>query len=318
MALDLQALTDAVQCHERLARVVIADSRGSTPREAGTAMLVWADGQSGTIGGGSLESQAVAAARVLLAEPGNWLRHLRQVPLGPALGQCCGGAVTLLAEVFSAVEIDGLTGLAAQGAGFGRQVTSGIGPHVDIPRISPARCDGLKDGWMVEPFAAAKPPLWIYGAGHVGRALVAVLPGAGFDVTWIDTNADRFPALIPEGVCQLVAAQPAAVVGFAPPEALHLVLTYSHALDLEICHRILGHGFEFAGLIGSATKWARFRKRLAQLGHLPAQIGRITCPIGMPELGKAPESIAVGVTAQLLKMQAEGHVPSKSAKELVQ
>ena len=86
----------------------------------------------------------------------------------------------------------------------------------------------------------------------------------------------------------------------APAEAEHLVLTYSHALDLEICHRLLGHGFRAAGLIGSATKWARFRSRLAALGHAPEQVARIRCPIGDPALGKHPQAIAVGVAAEIL------------------
>ena len=86
----------------------------------------------------------------------------------------------------------------------------------------------------------------------------------------------------------------------APPSAEHLVLTYSHALDLEICHRLLSHGFARAGLIGSATKWARFRKRLLALGHSEVSIARITCPIGDPALGKHPQAIAIGVAHDFL------------------
>ena len=87
------------------------------------------------------------------------------------------------------------------------------------------------------------------------------------------------------------------VMPYAPQDALHLILTYSHQLDLALCHRLLGHGFEFAGLIGSKTKWARFRARLTALGHSPEQIARLTCPIGRPELGKHPQAIAIGVAS---------------------
>jgi xanthine dehydrogenase accessory factor len=135
----------------------------------------------------------------------------------------------------------------------------------------------------------------------VGRALVAVLaPLPGVAITWVDVAADRFPADVPEGVTVLPAADPARLADHAPREAEHLVLTYSHALDLELCHRLLGRGFARLGLIGSATKWARFRSRLAALGHAPAQITRIDCPIGNPALGKHPQAIAVGVAAEFL------------------
>lgn len=159
----------------------------------------------------------------------------------------------------------------------------------------------LVGDWMVEPVLRPARQLWIWGAGHVGRALVDVLsPLPEIAITWVDTGVERFPETIPAGVTPLPAAQPADLVGYAPKEAEHLILTYSHELDLELCNRLLRHDFAFAGLIGSATKWARFRSRLAALGHGPQQIARITCPIGDPALGKHPASIAIGVAARLL------------------
>ncbi len=295
MAFDLTTLSDAVDRHGAVVRVVIAGAKGSAPRGAGTAMLVWDSDQSGTIGGGTLEFQAVAAARDLLGQNGDWQRTRRAVPLGPALGQCCGGAVTLLSEKFTAFEVCELQSAATQGLDFIRPFQSGIGPY--------HRHTDLGDSFS-ESFAPTKPTLWIYGAGHVGRAMVHVLPSLGYDITWVDTNQARFPHPPPENVTQLVSQNPADVVRYAPHDARHLVLTYSHAFDLEICHQILSHSFHFAGLIGSATKWARFQKRLAALGHSQAQIARITCPIGQPELGKSPEAIAVGVAAALLKEAA--------------
>ncbi len=150
-----------------------------------------------------------------------------------------------------------------------------------------------------------KTPLWIYGAGHVGRALVDVLaPLPDFAITWVDTGQDRFPSQVRDGVAPLVAADPARVVAHAPDDAEHLVLTYSHDFDLAICHAILSRPFRFAGLIGSATKWARFRRRLHALGHDDAQISRIACPIGDPSLGKHPQAIALGVATAMI---AGGH-----------
>ena len=145
-------------------------------------------------------------------------------------------------------------------------------------------------------------PLWVWGAGHVGRAIVAVMaPMPGVAMTWVDTAALRFPALIPDGVERVVAADMPRLMAHAPPKAHHLILSYSHEIDLALCHAALCHGFASCGLIGSATKWRRFRARLGQLGHEDAEISRILCPIGEPGLGKHPQAIAVGVARRLLK-----------------
>ena len=163
-----------------------------------------------------------------------------------------------------------------------------------MPRVQ------LVDGWMVEAVAVPARQVWVWGAGHVGRAMVGVLaPLPGVQVTWVDVGLERFPDAVPEGVRVLPVADMAAAVGLAPLDAEHLVLTFSHALDLELCHRLLIHGFLRCGLIGSATKWARFRSRLSALGH--ADVGRIECPMGEPSLGKHPQAIAIGVVAAMLR-----------------
>lgn len=308
MSLDRAALARAVADHGQVVRVVITAVDGSAPREAGTSMLVWADGQEGTIGGGALEYAAARAAHGMLSV-GEARRHDR-MPLGPSMGQCCGGAVRLLSERFDAALVDGLPDDV-----FARPIEdsrAGAPPLAVRRLLGAARAGGrapapqLVQGWMVEPMSVEARPLWIFGAGHVGRALVDVLaPLPDFALTWVDTAADRFPATVPDGVTRLIAENPADLVAYAPVEARHLILTYSHALDLELCHRLLLHGFAGAGLIGSSTKWARFRSRLAHLGHTGAQIARIRCPIGQPALGKHPQAIAVGVAAQLLSHESE-------------
>ena len=297
---DRDALHNAVLRHGTVARVVIAAFDGSSPREVGAAMLVWMDGQSGTIGGGALEWQATCAARAMLAGGGN--TRLDRVPLGPTLGQCCGGAVTLLSEVYD------VTSVAALPTDVIARATDGRAMPLAIKRLlARARNSGtmpaphLVQGWMIEPLTHPQRQLWVWGAGHVGRALIAVLaPLPNLAITWVDIGLDRFPETIPSNARALPVQNPADAVSLAPQGAEHLILTYSHALDLELCHRLLGHGFVSAGLIGSATKWARFRSRLAGLGHTPAQIARIQCPIGDPVLGKHPQAIAIGVAAALL------------------
>ena len=300
MSFDLDALRAAIARHGPVARVVVADAKGSAPREAGAAMLVWAGGQSGTIGGGALEWEAARLARAHLA--GDRRPALRQVPLGPSLGQCCGGAVTLLTEVFAEVP-------QPKAGVFARAVDASTGemPLAVARVLDRARAQGvlprphLLGGWFVEPMTEAARDLWVWGAGHVGRALVDVLaPLPGIRITWVDVEASRFPTHIPAGVTVLPAAKPEALIPHAPLLAEHLILTYSHALDLALCHGLLTHGFARCGVIGSATKWARFRSRLAALGHAPAQIARIQCPIGDPGLGKHPQAIAIGVATAFL------------------
>ena len=237
--------------------VTVCGVKGSVPREVGALMRVWPDRQDGSIGGGALEYEAAKIARQMLQD--NIVQARRVMPLGPDLGQCCGGVVTL---------------------GFNR------------------------DAHAVE---TTQPPLWIWGAGHVGRAIAHVLaPLEDRQITLIDTTADRMPDMLAVTIAPLVAADPIRAVPHAPTDADHIILTYSHALDLALCDALLRHGFASAGLIGSATKWARFRSKLASMGHTPEQISRIACPIGDPSLGKHPQAIAVSVAAALISASADG------------
>lgn len=306
MSFDLDALRKAIGEHQRVARVVVVSALGSTPREAGASFLVWAGGQSGTIGGGALELQAAVRAREALATGDRF----DKVSLGPDIGQCCGGAVTLLTEIWDAACVARVEGAV---------VRAMPGGPAEMPlklanRLRAAR-NGTRalvfeqiQGWLIEPLTAPRQELWIWGAGHVGRAMVGVMrPLPGLQIVWTDTATDRFPGPV-EGIEQRVAARLPDLVVEAPATARHLILTYSHALDLELCHRLLHHGFARCGLIGSETKWARFRGRLAALGHAPVAIDRIDCPIGDPSLGKHPQAIAIGVAARMLADRGAGQV----------
>ena len=305
MSFDAEALDRQIRLHGRVARVVVTSCAGSTPRDVGASMLVWPGGQMGTIGGGALEHEAAARARDALANGD----RLDKVALGPGIGQCCGGGVVLLTEVWDAARLAALGERAATGDAVVRPMP-GAPPEMPLKvanrlraarnGATPLRPEALQ-GWMIEPLRKPARHLWIWGAGHVGRALIGVLhPLPELHLTWIDTSADRFPDL-PEGVTRHIAAQPGLLVATAPARAEHLIVTYSHALDLELCHLLLGHGFARCGLIGSATKWARFRARLQALGHGLPVIDTIECPIGDPALGKHPQAIALGVGASLLR-----------------
>ena len=311
MGFDLEGLARAVARHGRVARVVVARTRGSTPRPVGADMLVWQDGQSGSIGGGALEHEAARAARAAL---GGGPAGLRRHALGPDLGQCCGGVVWTLCEIFDVAAVAGLRGgLSAppwpdgqfppesfpgkmKGAVFARPVA---GADEGLSAVGPQGA-GLRGGWMVEPLAAPRADVWIWGAGHVGRALVAVLaPLPDLALHWVDVAADRFPAGVPERVTVLPARAPQVLAAHVAGCAHHVIVTHSHDLDLALCDALLSRGFGSAGVIGSASKWARFRRRLRALGHETAAISRIRCPIGDPRLGKHPQAIAIGVAADI-------------------
>ncbi len=242
--------------------VEVLDARGSVPRDAGTRMVVDPSQVLGTIGGGHLELQAIAQARGRLASPDR-SPHTQSIALGPTLGQCCGGALTLRYS------------------------------RLDAAAIA---------AWPVAPPRFA---LQLYGAGHVGRAIVALLADIHCRVWWIDERDDEFPSpgAEPPHISRVCVEPVEAEVALAPPGASFLVLTHSHDLDLRIAEAILRRGdFAFFGLIGSQTKRARFVHRFEQRGIAPDVIARMTCPIGVPGItGKEPAVIAVAVVAQLLQ-----------------
>ena len=307
MSFDIKDLREKIDAHDRVVRVVIADIKGSSPREVGASVVVWNGGQSGTIGGGALEYQAAQAAMELTQ---NTLTHH---PLGPSLGQCCGGTVTLLSEIYDAKNFpDPSANFIARGTG---DMPLKVARHLANARSQGCKLTAqLVSGWMIEAVSAPSRPIWIWGAGHVGRAIVNVLnPVPDFDLTWIDTSPDRFPSSTAQDIKVVPATDPAALIKHAPAHAEHFILTYSHELDLRICHNLLNHQFRFAGLIGSKTKWARFQSRLQKLGHDVRSISRITCPIGQPDLGKHPHAIAIGIASGLLSGQTLEYLREKNA-----
>ncbi len=240
---------------------------GSVPREVGAWMMVQTSRVTGTIGGGHLEFDAIARARAMLAGTEAIPTETQRYALGPSLGQCCGGVMWLQFEKLSAQDIESL----------------------------PAR---LQSGG---------PPVALFGGGHVGQAIARQLAHLPFALHWIDSRDEIFPAdTAPNVHCEHSNPVQSAVADLAPGSAV-LIMSFSHAEDLEILAQCLLRAREtndlpYIGLIGSQTKWATFRHRLEARGFNDRDFARVTCPIGVPGItGKQPEVIAVAVAAQLLQ-----------------
>ena len=242
--------------------------QGSAPREAGAWMAVFAHDLVGTIGGGHLEYEAIARARSLLQTgTPDACDALMRFALGPALGQCCGGVVHLRFERVSAGDIPSLTARLQPGA----------------------------------------TPVALFGGGHVGRALAQVLANLPFALTWIDSRDEVFPVHLPASVVCVHSDPVQAAVQALAPQSRVLIMSFSHAEDLDVLLACLQRQREradlpYIGLIGSQTKWATFRRRLEARGFTAAELAHVTCPIGVADItGKQPQVIAVAVAAQLLQ-----------------
>ena len=265
-------IVKAVEADGTCAMVTITGAEGSTPREAGAWMVLTREGFYGSIGGGTLEWHAMAEAQSLLGKPATH-KTIRK-NLGPDLGQCCGGRVDLRIESFDRASLATLQTNSENHKEYQRHI------H-----------------------------LW--GAGHVGRALVMALAPLPFRISWWDGRPGAFPAAVPQNVSCRVGNP-----NDMEDDAFVLVMSHSHALDFEIVdHALRNSAFAFVGLIGSQTKRARFLKRLRDAGHSESNIARLTCPIGVSSLkSKLPAAIAAGVALQILEqdeaMQSFATVPA--------
>ncbi len=304
------------------ALVTVVAAHGSTPREAGAHMVVAPDGSiSGSIGGGTLEWQAIEAAQRLVAGvAGTTLR--RGFALGPDLGQCCGGRAEIAIERFGTTDLERVGGLALLEVSGGFTAATRFGGGTDPTErriVAGAHLGKHTEADLMETFGERRQPVLLFGAGHVGRALVLALAPLPFAVTWIDPRDDAFPTLVPENVTAIREASPARAVAAAPADAMLVVMTHSHALDLEICAAALSRGvFPYVGLIGSATKRARFASQLRAAGVAQAVTNSLRCPIGVPGIrGKEPAVIAAAVAAELLMMRARVSFTEPPAQESV-
>ncbi|MDQ2819823.1 MAG: xanthine dehydrogenase accessory protein XdhC [Pseudomonadota bacterium] len=303
-------LTGAVR--EPAVLVTVAQAEGSVPREAGAHMLVSSSALVDTIGGGHLELKAIAIARAMLLDART--RHFERFPLGPSLGQCCGGVAHLLFEradaahlallasrrdvdTFRVVAID--RDAAALCDATGRVLTGDR-----VPAFNASAGTHVSGGWLVDAVLAPRAHLVLFGAGHVGAAIVRLLGDLPCRVTWVDERDDMFPDSVPPNVHIEATDTPEAIVAGAPAGSSFLVMTHSHARDQQLCEAILARPVDgWFGLIGSLTKRRQFEHRLRARGLSSTRIDAMVCPIGVPGVtSKQPSVIAVAVVAQLLSV----------------
>lgn len=334
-AMDLQCLLAQQTC----VLVSLSQIMGSAPRESGCRMIVTADAVHGSIGGGNLEYTAIARARELLPQADTPHQFLEPFGLGPALNQCCGGAVSLLFERLppgAATWLDEL--VTAQAADIPAVlataidlstplhyvITNGTIRPAELPEtVWQAALDllgksNLANGsdswlemeheskhWWLELIQEQRPELFLFGAGHVGQEVAQRIRGLPFRLNWLDQRPDIFPAEAAE-FATLIATDPVAAVTTARTGSIFVVMSHSHQLDEDICHAILSRvdekwDFAWLGLIGSATKRKRFVHRLQQRGIPELQLQRLVCPIGLAGIrGKQPATIAHSLLAQLM------------------
>ncbi|MGH1483501.1 MAG: xanthine dehydrogenase accessory protein XdhC [Geminicoccales bacterium] len=347
----LTALSELGRCRQQMVLVTVAEARGSTPRAAGTKMVVMHDRSFGTIGGGHLEFKAMDIARKLLACSDDQGLRLERFPLGPSLGQCCGGMATLLFERIMPPLPAWIDLLQRQRSDHGKAVlitgTDAARPckiivtnrgevgslgdpmldrrsrraaHELLATEGPAELRIVKTSsssrvrLLFEPIRTSDFHIVLFGAGHVGKALVQVMQGLPCCITWVDPREHEFPDIVPANVRIDASDWPPHAIDVVPPGSYVLIMTHSHGLDQAICERALRRGdLAFCGLIGSVTKIAKFRRRLTALGLSPTALDGLTCPIGIDGIsGKHPSEIAIAVAAQLLQRR-EGRALASGA-----
>ncbi len=264
------AIENLTYSSEAYVLVTLLGARGSTPRNSGTKMVVTTNSTYDTIGGGHLEYKAIGIAHELLSNSDNGApenqQRLEHFPLGPSLGQCCGGSTSVLFESF-------------------------IPTNINIA---------------------------VFGAGHVAHALMTVLSSLPCNVKWIDSREDLFPEATAKNIHPSLSPYPVDEVKSLPANSYFLVLTHNHQLDFELCEAILKRGdAHYVGLIGSDTKWARFKKRFEFKGVTETSVNQIHCPVGLAEVsGKKPMEVAVSIAAEIIQHYQQNTAPTQTQQGL--
>jgi xanthine dehydrogenase accessory factor len=330
----IDELTDLAAAGERAVLVTVAGIRGSAPREIGAKMIVTATETIGTIGGGQLEFQSTRIAVEMLDDQQTTLRSF---PLGSSMGQCCGGVVEILFEPIADGMSSWLRDLAALhgqrepaiiatrisrsnpaklivtaseifGADVKQADSSLVTKARQLLTDNPVTTRDVQE--LFEPVVVSDLNIAVFGAGHVGSAVVRALSDIDCNIRWIDSRRKMFRK-VPTNVRAIEASDPALEVAAMLADSFYLVMTHSHAMDFDICDRILRRrDARYCGLIGSKSKRRRFEKRYRQEGMPQSLIDQLVCPIGVYGIsGKKPAEIAVAAAAEILKVRERAVAP---------
>lgn len=320
----IDELADLMAAGEAAVVVTVAGIRGSAPREVGAKMIVTSTATVGTIGGGQLEYQCTRIACEMLGDAE--IASIRKFPLGASMGQCCGGVVDMMFEPLAsglpawlrdlrtlhgqrepAVVVTGIGGKSAKGVitadneyGENELPSATVDEARAFLRCGGAACSNADV--FLDPVVGSNFNIAVFGAGHVGSAVVKALSNLDCNIRWIDSRRNVFRQM-PTNVCAIESSEPPLEVAAMPPDSCYLVMTHSHALDFEISDRILRRGdATYCGLIGSLSKRRRFEKRYRAQG-MPSQVlDKLVCPIGVDGIsGKKPAEIAVAAAAEVLQ-----------------
>lgn len=314
-------VTAALEATQRCVLVSILESVGSSPREVGTRMVVRPNMTfKGTIGGGRLEYDALHEA-VLMMKKTDSLFQTRSYALGPDLGQCCGGRVKIAFEQFDESNLKTAHDFSTQeGVGNFSTIANVCGSDGLERHVLPAPyCDengpaiALNQGKLTERFGEDRPHLYLFGAGHVGKAVVLAMAPLGFKISWIDERAEIFPKYVPSNIRCIHLHEPQVIVKNLEPGNYVIVMTHDHKRDHAIVDAAVRRSdLAFVGLIGSATKCARTLSRFKSSGISEAQCKQLVCPVGITEIkSKKPSDIAISIAAQLLVVKEEQMSNSK-------
>ena len=267
--MKLQDLENINKLDKEIILITIIETKGSVPRNKNVKMIVSIDEQYGTIGGGELEYRTINEAINLLKDSSTKNKTLNY-PLGPSLGQCCGGFIKIKLEKFNRGQ------------------------------------DLLKKNNLKNFITKNYKNLYLFGAGHIAQSLSIKLDGTGFNVFIIDSREDFLSKIKSKYVTKVLAKNPEIIINNAPAKTFYLIMTHSHQIDLSICSSLLKkNDFSFIGLIGSKTKKNKFFKRLKNMGHKQEIINKIEIPIGLKGIeGKEPDIIAISIIARLLEFRS--------------
>ncbi len=260
-------IIDARKYTKEIIKAKLISTEGSVPRNSGTFMLITSKYLFGSIGGGQLEYTIIEKAKKILKENISEKNQILNIPLGPSIGQCCGGYV-----------------------------------QVEITKYKNGN-QSLKNEKIL---ISKSDNIYIFGAGHIGQELSKRSIDLEFNVHLIDSRNNYLKMLKEKKVTPIYVEFPWMLIKNLPQKSYYIVLTHSHDYDFRIINEILNiNSFQFIGLIGSKTKMKRFSNRLIKLGHNQSIINNVECPIGLKNISsKKPAEISIAIIGRLLEYRS--------------